>query len=190
MLQKISLFLTGAGLALWALTSESRAPLLTLLAVLIHEGGHLFAARRMHRHPSGVSADTVGIRLWFDGTPLSYPEEILLCAAGPLANLLSIPFALPFCAENPFFLSVSLALALLNLLPIEGFDGGRILSATLSLFLTPTRADRICEACSFLFLFTLWCASVYLLMRTGNELSLFFFTAALFFRIFLQKKPR
>lgn len=190
MLQKISLFLVFAGLLLWTLTEGTHIPLLTLTAILIHESGHLLAARLLHMKPRGVSADTVGIRLLFRGHPPSYGKEIFLCAAGPLANLLTLLIALPLKnSDNTFFLSVSAALALLNLLPIEGFDGGRILHGTLLLFLSPTLADRILDLFSFLFLFILWCASVYLLLRTGNELSLFFFSAALFFRIFLQKKP-
>ncbi len=190
MLRKISFALLCAGLLLWTLTAGTRIPLLTLVAILIHEAGHLLAAYLLHMKPKGVSADTIGIRLLFRGAPPSYGKEIFLCASGPLANLLSLLLVLPFKgAENAFFLSVSAALAILNLLPIEGFDGGRILHGTLLLFLSPTLADRISDLFSFLFLFVLWCASVYLMMRTGNELSLFFFSAAIFFRIFLQKKP-
>ncbi|MBO4980023.1 MAG: hypothetical protein J6D16_06415 [Clostridia bacterium] len=189
MLRKISASLLFAGLLLWALTVQTHVPLLTLAAILIHEAGHLLAAHLMHMKPSGVSADTVGIRLLFRGVPPSYGKEILLCAAGPAANVFSLLIALPLCQENGgFFLSVSAALAILNLLPIEGFDGGRILHSTLCLWLAPDTADRISQVFSFLFLFVLWCVSVYLLMRTGSELSLFLFSAALFFRIFLQKK--
>ena len=190
MLQKISLALLCAGLLFWTLTAGTQVPLLTLIAILIHESGHLAAAYLLRMKPEGIAADTIGIRLLFRGTPPSYGKEIFLCAAGPLANLLSLGLALPhYSGENSFFLSVSAALAILNLLPIDGFDGGRILRSTLSLFLSPDTVDRICVLFSFFFLFILWCASVYLLLRTGNELSLFFFSAALFFRIFLQKKP-
>lgn len=189
MLQKLSLSLLCAGVLLWTLTAGTQIPLLTLAAILIHEAGHLLAARLLHKRPSGAIADTVGIRLLFRGAPLSYGKEIFLCAAGPAANLLSLLLALPAKGNSGrFFLSVSAALAILNLLPIEGFDGGRILQNTLSLFLPPALTDRLCDLFSFLFLFMLWCASVYLLLRTGSELSLFFFSAALFFRIFLQKK--
>ena len=189
MLRRISASLLLAGLLLWTLTVQTHVPLLTLFAILIHEAGHLLAARLMHMKPGGIAADSVGIRLLFDGVPPSYGKEILLCAAGPAANLLSLPIALFLPTEKSgFFLAVSAALAFLNLMPIEGFDGGRILYGTLCLRLTPNTADRISELLSFLFLFVLWCASVYLLMRTGSELSLFLFSAALFFRIFLQKK--
>ncbi|MBQ7380674.1 MAG: hypothetical protein IJW69_01170 [Clostridia bacterium] len=190
MLQKISLAALCAGFALWVLTTPTRIPLLTLAAIAIHEAGHLIAAYLLHMKPSGAIADTIGIRLLFREALPSYPKEIALCAAGPLANLLSLLVArLSGAPTGAFFPSVSGALALLNLLPIEGFDGGRIAKSSLLLFLPPDRADRISDLFSFLFLFVLWCASVYLMMRAGNELSLFFFSTAIFFRIFLQKKP-
>lgn len=190
MLQKISLAALCAGFLLWVFTTPTRIPILTLAAIVIHEVGHLTAAYLLHMKPSGAIADTIGIRLLFNGIPPSYAKEIVLCAAGPLANLLSF-FLTLLCGLSAlsFFPSVSLALAMLNLLPIEGFDGGRIAKSSLLLFLPPDRADRISDLFSFLFLFVLWCVSVYLMMRAGNELSLFFFSTAIFFRIFLQKKP-
>lgn len=190
MLQKISLATLCAGFLLWMLTTPTRIPLLTLVAILIHEAGHLIAAYLLHMKPTGVSADTVGVRLLFGGTPPSYKKEILLCVSGPLANLISL-LAVLLCRipHSTFFVSASAALALLNLLPIDGFDGGRIAHSTLLLLLPPSAADKICELLSFLFLFLLWCISVYLMMRASTELSLFFFSTAIFFRIFLQKKP-
>ncbi|MBE6662001.1 MAG: hypothetical protein E7606_01820 [Ruminococcaceae bacterium] len=190
MLQKLSLAALCVGFLLWIFTAKAALPFLTLTAILIHELGHLFAARLLRMKPSGATADTIGIRLLFRGTPPSYKKEIVLCAAGPLANLLSIPLSLLFgLSPTSFFHAVSGALALLNLLPIEGFDGGRIVRASLLLFLPPDTTDKITDVLSFLFLFMLWCISVYLMMRTANELSLFFFATAIFFRIFLQKKP-
>ena len=189
MLRTLPLCLVLAGLFLWVLTAGTEIPFFTLVAIAIHETGHLLAARLLRLKPSGITADTIGIRLWFCDTPISYGKEIALCAAGPAANLLSLLPILPLRdGKAAFFFSISIALALLNLLPIEGFDGGRILHSTLSLFLAPAYADRISDLSSFLFLFVLWCISVYLIMRTGNELSLFFFSASLFFRIFLQKR--
>ena len=189
MLRTLPLYLVLAGLFLWAVTAGTKIPLFTLAAITIHEAGHLLAACLLRLKPSGITADNIGIRLWFRDTSISYGKEIALCAAGPAANLLSLLLFLPLRGgEASFFFSISIALALLNLLPIEGFDGGRILHSTLSLFVAPMHADRVSDLFSFFFLFVLWCISIYLMMRTGNELSLFFFSASLFFRIFLQKR--
>lgn len=190
MLQSLSLLVLCIGFCAWMLTASTNTPALILCAIAIHEAGHLCAAYLLHMKPRGAAADTIGIRLLFRGAPPSYGKEILLCAAGPLANLLSIPICLAAGVRGEaVFPSTSAALALLNLLPIEGFDGGRMVHSTLLLFLPPSKADTVCDLLSFFFLFFLWCISVYLMMRVGNQLSLFFFSAAIFFRIFLQKKP-
>ena len=190
MLQSLSLFVLCIGFAVWMLTASTSTPLFILFAIAVHEAGHLGAAYLLRMKPSGATADTIGIRLLFRGTPPSYGREILLCAAGPLANLVCVPISLALGAPpNSIFPLTCTALALLNLLPIEGFDGGRMVSSTLLLFVSPSLADKISDLLSFFFLFVLWCVSVYLMMRVGNELSLFFFSTAIFFRIFLQKKP-
>lgn len=188
MLQKISSSAFLIGLLLWALTAPTKLPILTMLAVGIHELGHLLAAALMHLRPTGICADTLGIRLLFGSRMLSYREELWLSASGPLFNLLSLPIALFFPdGKESFFFAASCALSMLNLLPIFGFDGGRILSCLLSRLENPSLADRILSITSFLSLFALWSASVYLILRMGSSLSLFLFSTAIFFRIFLQK---
>ncbi len=188
MLQKISTVAFLTGLALWVTTSQSTLPLLTLLAALVHEAGHLLAARLLRLRPSGVSADTLGVRLLFGSHMLSYRSELLLAAGGPLFNLLSLPVSLLFQnGKASFFFAASCALLLLNLLPIAGFDGGRILSCLLACIFNQKTADRVLALTSFLSLFALWSASVYLILHEGSDLSLFFFSTAVFFRIFLQK---
>ncbi len=179
-----------AGILLWIVTTPSHAPILTIFAILIHEGGHLLAARLCRIKTNGFSVDTIGARLSLTGTALSYPRELAICVAGPLANLLSIPpiYTIRANADVGFFISVSLALALLNLLPIKGFDGGRIFFCLSSLLLPPTAAERLYSLSSFFCLFILWCGSVYMMIKTGADLSLFIFSAGIFTRVFLLGK--
>lgn len=180
------------GILLWIITEPSHAPILTLVAVTIHECGHLLAAKLCRVKTGGFSVDSLGARLALPGIAPSYQKELAICAAGPLANLLSIPLIYLWSSATPadatFFISVSLALALLNLLPIRGFDGGRICYCLIALLSDPTAAEKVCTLSSFFFLFILWCTSVYLMMKTGADFSLFLFSASVFIRIFLQNK--
>lgn len=179
------------GILLWIVTEPSRTPLLTLCAIAIHESGHLLAAKLCHVKTGDLSVDSLGARISLLGAAPSYPKELIICAAGPLANLLSLPFAsfLPSTSGNAeFFSSVSLALALLNTLPIRGFDGGRICYCLTALLTDPNLAERICTLLSFFSLFILWCISVYLMIKTGADFSLFLFSISVFTRIFLQNK--
>ena len=118
---------------------------------------------------------------------LSYREEWLLAAAGPITSLLGAAFGglfWRFSALAGYFSCASLLLGLLNLLPIRSFDGGRMLEGALLSFLEERSVRRVLGVSSFLFLFLLWSFSVYFLLRAGDGISLFFFSISLFSRFF------
>lgn len=66
---------------------------------------------------------------------LPYRDELCIAAAGPLANFLAAMCTVALVAlvgafDGALFFTVcNLALALLNLMPVSGLDGGRMLSA-------------------------------------------------------------
>jgi stage IV sporulation protein FB len=168
--------------------SNSLIPL--LLAIFLHELGHIAIARICSIQLAELRLDIFGAALSPSSTTYSYRSEILLCLGGPLANIATatLLYTLP---QTPFLSTLtasSIGLALINLLPIQGFDGGRILSATLSHFLTLKTVLLLCSAVSFIFIFMLWTFSVYLLLRCGASLSAFIFSLSLFSKIFLGSK--
>ena len=79
----------------------------------------------------------------------------------------------------------SLSLGVFNLIPVGGFDGGRILSGLLHKLLPPTLAEGVAGAASFVSVLCLWMLSVWLLLRTGTSLSLFVFSCCLFGMLFV-----
>ena len=174
---------------IWVMMSRSPKPLLTLLAVGLHEMGHVLTALICRVPLSGFYVVAGEARLLLSGTA-SYTKELLICGAGPLFNLLS---AAPILLAGgtvlgddnlSFFATVSLALALLNLLPIGDLDGGRIYYCFLARLGGPHFSLAACRILSFFTVFCLWSASVYTLLRAGENLSLFFFSASLFLRLF------
>ena len=94
---------------------------LGVLAMLLHEAGHLIAALIL-----GLQIKNVGMK-WNKGlytvrqhgTPL---QNLLVSAAGPFTNLIFIAAA----SRAPHFALANLCYALANMLPIEGSDGFRI----------------------------------------------------------------
>ncbi len=166
----------------------------SLGGAIVHECGHLMAAVLL-----GVPLRSLDIGLWgaslrVRGSLISYPKEFLLCAAGPAMNFLSALAVAVFSEHREYysecgewFVSVSAMLGLLNLMPAEGFDGGRMLSVVLTSFLGPRVAARILSASTFISIVMLWMLSVYLLLRYGTSLSLFVFTLSLFYRLFIEK---
>jgi Zn-dependent protease len=158
-----------------------------LLAACIHEFGHVAAARLLRIDLSGLKLDVLGARLSTKGRLCSYPAMVALCLAGPLINLLCFALTLPFCNHASLiyeFCLSSLSLCLMNLIPIEGFDGGRMIHGILSVFLPIVTVDRICAFLSFCSLLCMWMLSVWLLLRTGSSLTLFVFSCYLFGMLF------
>ena len=94
---------------------------LGVLAMLLHETGHLVAALIL-----GLQIKSVGMK-WNrgiytvrqHGTPL---QNLLVSAAGPLTNLILLATA----TKAPLFALANFCYALANMLPIEGSDGFRI----------------------------------------------------------------
>lgn len=178
---------------LWMIFADkSGIAAMSLLAAALHEVGHLVAAYSMHIPIKAARLDLLGARIDVNGRILSYGEEWLLCMAGPLASLVFSIVGSFFwsCGKLPIaFSCASLLLGLLNLLPIQTFDGGHMLECTLLSFTTPQKAEQVVRVCTFLFLWLLWAFSAYLMIKIGDGVSLFFFTMSLLSR-FLKGKTQ
>lgn len=160
---------------------------MSLLAAALHEIGHLVAARVMHIPIGAMRFDLLGARIDVKGRILSYGEEWLLCMSGPLSSLVFSLIGSFFWSHTKLaiaFSCASLLLGLLNLLPIQTFDGGRMLECALLSFTTPQKTGSILRGCTFLFLWLLWAFSAYLMIKIADGTSLFFFTLTLLARFF------
>ena len=169
------------------LCDKSGIAVMSLLAATLHELGHLAAAGMMKIPLGAMHFDLLGARIDVKGRILSYGEEWLLCMAGPLASLFGSIVGFLFWRHSTLaivFSCASLILGLLNLLPIQTFDGGRMLECTLLSFTTPQHTVAILKGCTFLFLWLLWAFSVYLMLKIADGISLFFFTLSLLSRFF------
>ena len=158
----------------------------TLLAAAVHECGHLLAARLLGVRLHLLELDIPGARLLPAGALPSYAAEGWLAAAGPAASFLRAAFIYPL--NGSFFtltLAATLSQGLFNLLPVEGFDGGRIFSALITPLTGECIAARIRLSVSYLCIFFLFSLSATLLLRYGENLSLAVLSASLFARIFL-----
>lgn len=164
-----------------------------ILAAILHELGHLIAARLMRIPIISMELSVFGAVIEADVLRCSYGKEALLALCGPAANIITAAAAyLLFGAESApplVFIVSSLFLAALNLTPAGSLDGGRVFSALLNIFFSPRVAAGIAEAVSFLCFFALWSVSVYFILRTGAFLSLFIFSWSLFIRIFISGSP-
>ncbi len=166
-------------------------------AVVLHEMGHIVAARPCGVRMRDLRVDLFGARLRLLGI-LSYRREWIIAASGPLVNLLSAALLWFFlygmdaraAAEHMTlgdmdgtFLLSSLCLAAVNLLPVRSMDGGRMLYCTLAPLLGERVAHAVLTLGTAICLGTLWAFSVYALLRVGEMLSLFAFSICLLLRM-------
>lgn len=159
----------------------------SVLAAALHECGHLLAARLLHIPLRLMELDLMGAKLYPASAIPSYRAEGLLAAAGPLCSIL---LAVPFLTTRiPFFVALrtaTLSFALFNLLPIEGFDGGRVLFSLFAYRFGENSARRILFASSYLSLLFLFALASCLLLRYGEDATLAVLSASLFARLFLS----
>ena len=180
----------ASGFILWLATSKSFEPLLILTAVFLHECGHIAASIMCQNQFNKLSLQSGGLLLSGNFAYSSYSSEAIIAFAGPFFNLVSaLAFFSAKCGLPLFFRQASSALALLNLLPIQDFDGGRILRSLLSYLLPFEYVEKLCGIFSFLALFFIWSISVYVILKTGKNISSLVFSAMIFFGI-LKKADR
>ena len=106
-----------------------------LCCAALHECGHIAAyAYLWHRLPL-LELSPFGICLRLRGQPMTARQELLLAAAGPLANLLVCAAVLLFMRGAGYsyggywFACCNLLVGGSNLLPLPGLDGWRIAGA-------------------------------------------------------------
>ena len=188
---KIKLSFSGAIMLLALFLTHSYLSLAALLAAALHELGHIIAARICKIPLGELKLGIFGAALTPKALLCSYKKEIALCLAGPLVNIISALAFFPLLNEDngfgSLFISASLFLGILNLLPIYEFDGGRILFCILSSKLSVKTATTVIKTTSLILIFALWSLSIYLLLRLSSSVSLFIFSLSLFSKIFLSQ---
>jgi Zn-dependent protease/CBS domain-containing protein len=145
---------------------------LLFLCVVLHEFGHVFAARGYGIRTSDVTLLPIGGVASLERMPEKPSQEIVVALAGPAVNLV-IAVALALGLGASFDLgqmaqleearssmvgrvaAANVALCVFNLIPAFPMDGGRVLRALLAIRLGYTRATRtaanIGQGLAFLF---------------------------------------
>ena len=185
--------MTPGAVLMLAVLAAGRSVLLpaTLLAAAFHEAGHLAAAKLLDIRLRLLELDTFGAKLYPVGTLPSYRAEGLLAAAGPAASLLLWVLTLPIGGVFADCLRLStLSFALFNLMPISGFDGGRVLGALVAAIWGAPTAERVLEISSYLALLFLFSLSACMLLCYGQQLALGVLSASLFAQVFLPKRRK
>ena len=154
---------------------------LGMLALLLHETGHLLTAR-------GLGYRVRSLELWPFGAALSVDLStgsrgaLPVAVAGPLCSMAAAAMSLLLLrllpqtegVMEPFF-CMNLSLAAVNLLPAEPLDGGRALASLLSRPLGARRARRLTAWTGLVLGGALFSLGVYgAILGVGSETALLF----------------
>lgn len=191
------LFFTWSGTTLSLFLTELSTVLIVFGAVLLHEFGHILAARKY-----GVSTDKVVLHLLGgaafinvkEAKNLTPKQNLWVYFAGPLVNLVISVLAFTiFTIYTAFFNSagvdgfhivfgtmflINAILFVFNLLPIFPMDGGGLLRNFL-LHIKVKKAIIISAVISMLFCLALLVFSIMFISITGIIISILFFIYAI-----------
>lgn len=178
------------------LTGSAGSMAIAYLVVTLHEFAHFCAARRFHVGVSGFVIMPFGVCLRLKENLIKDPvQESIICAAGPVCNLLLIAAAVllrPYlsCPEDwyAFFLYSNLSILLINIVPIIPLDGGRILRAVLTHHYGFIKAVRITEVVSQINIALVGLLGIYILYLTHFNVSMMMLCAFLLFNMSAEKK--
>lgn len=176
-------FLFCATLSFMICTDRTGLVIPTLLAVVLHEAGHLFAMYLYECPPISIRLIPASVQIT---EKLFVPDKksIKILLAGPLLNIAAgltaflnygiykAPFALEFSVIN-------FALGLFNLLPVCGLDGGSVLTIILKPRTKRFSAETIIKIITAAIGFFTLAAALYLYFTDNFNLSVLI--AALYF---------
>lgn len=172
----------------FALTGKVFLFLTFTLTALVHELGHAFKAERLGYKMNKICLMPYGTVVNGAIEGLSYKDEILVAFYGPLFNLgvcvffvclwWLIPEVYPFLDTVVF---ANLCIFAINLLPAYPLDGGRILCATLSLYIARKKSITVVKILGVLLGILLFALFVYSIIIKQINISILFFSLFIIF---------
>lgn len=168
----------AAGIFLLLFAVQRSQSFAVITVTVLHELGHGTAAFLLGKRIEKVTLMPVGISMKISAAA-SYYEEILIAFAGPFENILLILLSplLPCGGSVQLFSRITL---ILNLLPMATLDGGRILSALISLAFGEGAGEKAVRFTTSVSLFFLWILAVYIFFYTAENVTLLIFCTYLF----------
>ncbi|MEA4832310.1 MAG: hypothetical protein VB118_06810 [Oscillospiraceae bacterium] len=191
---RISVFFLAAFFILYILNPGVYI-LIMLASAAAHEAGHFVAAAFAGRRIGAFEIKPFGAQITLDGRLSGYNSDIWIAVSGSVANIFAGATAYLFYKMHPsddlfFLVLANAALAFVNLLPVNGFDGGAALYAAIASKTDCFLAQKICDYVSVAFSGVILCAAVFACVRFGFNLSLVLIASAIVFEAAYGFKSR
>ncbi len=170
-------FLFCAVLCFMLLVDRTGLIIPTLFAVFIHESGHLLAMWAADCQPRAVRLIPTSVQIIRGFSPKKYGETaIALC--GPAANLVMFGTLIGnyfiFKSEQSLMFSLlNLVIAIFNMLPVSGLDGGILLSLAIAHFTDIYKAESVVKIITAVFAVIIFLLGIYLWISGSVNISVF-----------------
>ena len=166
---------------------------IALLGAFLHEAAHIIAMKSLGARVERISVYPFGADIKADTGGLSCAAELVTAAAGPLVSLLlcALAFLFYYRTQGLYLLAFGLSNFLffaVNIFPVRGLDGGRMLFSFLLMRLEISKAYTAFD-CISTAAFGLLCAfALALLYFSGYNLSLVFICGYLFISEYARQR--
>lgn len=170
-------FLFCATLCLMLAIDRTGLIIPTLFAVFIHECGHLLAMWAADCQPRAIRLIPTSVQIIRGFSHKKYGEAAI-AVCGPAANLvlfgvLMANYAVTKAEPPLTFAVLNLVIALFNLLPVSGLDGGTLLTLFIAKFTDIYKAESIVRIVTVVFAFVAFLLGVYLWISNTVNISVF-----------------
>ncbi|MBQ3116026.1 MAG: site-2 protease family protein [Clostridia bacterium] len=166
----------------YSLTGKLFVFLICTVTALAHELGHSFVAGGCGYRLNKITLMPFGAVVKGDIEGLKFLDEMKIAIAGPVLNIFIGLFFIAFWwifpeiyAYTDVIVSTSLSMALVNMLPAFPLDGGRVLSAYLSMKFGTKVAERTCKITGSALAFILLAIFLITAIKGTLNVSLLFF---------------
>ncbi len=183
-------FLFWAFITLLVSTDKSGLIIFMLLAVALHEAAHLAAMRIGGCAPKSITLSPACIQIT---RKIGKESKSGVCVplSGPLTNLFlfGVCYFFNMWIQSEALMSfavVNLIFGALNLLPAKGLDGGDILVAILSVFLSDNKCRIVLKASTLIICGALLAFGIFLYKNSGGNISLIVFAIYLLLSILIK----
>lgn len=170
-------FLFCAVLCFMLMVDRTGLMIPTFFAVFIHESGHLLAMWAADCQPKAIRLIPSSVQIVRGFSPKRYGEAAIT-ACGPVANLvifgaLTANYFIFKSEQSLTFAILNLVIAVFNLLPVSGLDGGILLTIAIARFTDIYKAERIVRIITAVFAFIAFLIGVYLWVSGTVNISVF-----------------
>ncbi len=184
-------FLFAAVICFMIFTDRTGLCMPTLLCVLLHEAGHLIAMWICESEPKSIKLVPASVSITRGISRKKY-GDMFIALAGPLLNIIAAVsvganYMITHLPISYMFMLINLAVALFNLLPVSGLDGGTVLLVILTkIYKNPQKAEGILKIITLLLGVIVFLLGVFICVKGKLNITVFIVAFYIIISAFLR----